>query len=334
MATRKLITFDWAMKRLLRSKANFDILEGFLSELLGEDITILDILESESNQENKEYKYNRLDLKVKNSKGELIIIEVQYEREYDYFQRMLYGASRVITEHQKLSEPYSTIPTVISINILYFTLGEGSDYIYYGTTKFVGMHNRDVLHLSKEQREKYGKREVSDIYPKYYLLQINNFNNVAKTSLDEWIYFLKNAEIPENFNAKGIKKAKESFDFISMTPEEQEAFLSYQDALRDQASYFETTYEIPFEQGLKKGIRKGRKEGKEQGLREGKKLGLQEGVLKGKELGLQEGKELGLQEGVLKGKLEIARKLMAKGMSAEEAAGIAGVNIGLLERND
>ena len=173
------------------------------------------------------------------------------------------------------------------------------------------------MHLSKEQREKYGKREVSDIYPKYYLLQINNFNNVAKTSLDEWIYFLKNAEIPENFNAKGIKKAKESFDFISMTPEEQEAFLSYQDTLRDQASYFETTYEIPFEQGLKKGIRKGRKEGKE--------LGLQEGVLKGK--------ELGLQEGVLKGKLEIARKLMAKGMSAEEAAGIAGVNVEMLERN-
>ncbi len=32
---RKLISFDWAMKRLLRSKANFEILEGFLSELLG-----------------------------------------------------------------------------------------------------------------------------------------------------------------------------------------------------------------------------------------------------------------------------------------------------------
>ena len=38
---RKLITFDWAMKRLLRSKANFDILEGFLSELLDEDIDLV-----------------------------------------------------------------------------------------------------------------------------------------------------------------------------------------------------------------------------------------------------------------------------------------------------
>ncbi|XOF35476.1 MAG: hypothetical protein ACL93V_08070 [Candidatus Electrothrix sp. YB6] len=44
MPTRKLVSFDWAMKKLLRSKANFDILEGFLSELLKDDIHILGIL--------------------------------------------------------------------------------------------------------------------------------------------------------------------------------------------------------------------------------------------------------------------------------------------------
>jgi len=63
---RKLISFDWAIKRILRSKANFEILEGFLSELLKEDIKIIEILESESNQEQKDDKFNRLDLKVKN----------------------------------------------------------------------------------------------------------------------------------------------------------------------------------------------------------------------------------------------------------------------------
>ena len=117
---RKLITFDWAMKRLLRSKANFEILEGFLSELLGEDILILEILESESNKESKTDKFNRVDLKVKDSKGEIVIIEVQYERELDYLQRMLYGTSRVITEHQQESEAYSKLVKVISVNILYF----------------------------------------------------------------------------------------------------------------------------------------------------------------------------------------------------------------------
>ena len=112
---RKLITFDWAMKRLLRSKANFEILEGFLSELLNEEIVILEILESESNQESVTDKYNRVDLKVKNSAGEIIIIEVQYEREYDYLQRMLYGTSRAITEHQREGEPYSRLKPEVQI---------------------------------------------------------------------------------------------------------------------------------------------------------------------------------------------------------------------------
>ena len=39
------IRFDWAMKRLLRNKANFSVLEGLLTTLLGENITIRDLLE-------------------------------------------------------------------------------------------------------------------------------------------------------------------------------------------------------------------------------------------------------------------------------------------------
>ena len=83
---RKLISFDWAIKKLLRSKANFGILEGFLSELLYEDITILEILESEANQDIYNDKYNRVDIKVKNHKEEIILIEIQYGRELDYMK--------------------------------------------------------------------------------------------------------------------------------------------------------------------------------------------------------------------------------------------------------
>ena len=103
---RKLVSFDWAMKRLLRSKANFVILEGFLSELLFEDIKIEEILESESNKETQEDKYNRVDIKVKNSKGEIILIEIQYGRELDYIHRMAYGTARVITEHIDEGDSY------------------------------------------------------------------------------------------------------------------------------------------------------------------------------------------------------------------------------------
>ncbi len=289
---RKLITFDWAMKRLLRSKANFEILEGFLSELLGEDILILEILESESNKESRADKFNRVDLKVKNSKGEIIIIEVQFDREFDYLQRMLYGISRVITEHQKEGESYAKLIKVISVNILYFDLGHGTDYVYHGTTSFVGIHDHDTLQLDSRQQTQYGKSQISTLYPEYYLIKVNNFNRIATTSLDEWIYFLKNEEIKDEFKAKGIQKAKESFSLLSMSDEELRAYNRYQDSLRDEASYVETNYYFA------------KMEGKEEGLIEGKE----------------------------EGKLEVAERLVAKGMSAEEAAEVAGIDVQLLRQ--
>ncbi|MBF0124860.1 MAG: PD-(D/E)XK nuclease family transposase, partial [Magnetococcales bacterium] len=84
MKQRQLISFDWALKRLLRSKANFEILEGFLSELLYDEVRIIEVLEAEGNKESPRDKYNRVDLKVKNAQGEVILIELQYERESDY----------------------------------------------------------------------------------------------------------------------------------------------------------------------------------------------------------------------------------------------------------
>lgn len=260
MPKRKLISFDWAMKKVLRSKANFEILEGFLSELLNDEIKIIDVLESESNKETRSDKFNRVDLKVKNLKDEVIIIEVQYNREFDYLQRILFGASRVITEHIHEGEPYSKTAKVISISILYFDLGQGGDYVYYGRTAFKGLHKQDTLQLSEEQRELFRKNNIHEIFPEYYLIKVNNFNDVAKTALDEWIYFLKNEEIKEDFMAKGLKKAKQELDILKLPEEERIAYERYQDDLHYQASMVESTYTI----GMKKGEKKGREEGREE----------------------------------------------------------------------
>ncbi len=87
---RKLVSFSWAIKRILRSKENFGILEGFLSELLFEDIHVLEVLESESNKDSKCDKLNRLDIKVRDMNDDIILIEIQYSSELDYLQRILY----------------------------------------------------------------------------------------------------------------------------------------------------------------------------------------------------------------------------------------------------
>lgn len=234
--TKKLIRFDWAIKRLLRHKANFGILEGFLSVLLNENITIRQILDSESNKEEADDKYNRVDILVEDSKGELIIIEVQNSKEYDYFHRILFGTSKVITEHIKEGEPYAVVKKVISITIAYFDLGQREDYVYHGKNIFKGIHKGDILSLADRQKELYDKEEVYQIFPEYWLLKVGKFDNTIQDKLDEWIYFLKNGEVQENFTAKGLDEAKERLDEMKLSEDERKAYKAYLNRLRNIAS--------------------------------------------------------------------------------------------------
>jgi predicted transposase/invertase (TIGR01784 family) len=236
MVDKNLIRFDWAMKRLLRNKASYTVLEGFLSELLKEDVEIQSILESESNRQLDNDKSNRVDLLVKNSKGELIIIEIQNQSEYDYFHRMAYGVSKVLTEYISIGESYSEIRKVYSINVVYFDLGQGIDYVYHGKTDFFGIHNADKLLLSAKQKELLGKVEPFQIFPEYYVIKVNQFDDVAKNTLDQWIYYFKNNEIREDFTAKGISQARELWRFDKLSPEEQINYNFHLKDLRNEAT--------------------------------------------------------------------------------------------------
>ena len=237
---KKLVRFDWAMKRLLRHKANFDILEGFLSELLHEDFKIRQILESEGNKEEEDDKFNRVDILVENQNRELVIVEIQNTREADYFQRMLYGTSKVVVEHIWEGKPYSVVKKVYSVNIVYFDLGQGDDYLYHGTTSFIGVHSHHELGLSEKQKQLFKKTAVSDLYPEYWVIKTNRFNDIALNTLDEWIYFLKKAEIRENFTAKGLKAASQKLDVMKMGEADRKAYGRYMEAQRSDASFVET----------------------------------------------------------------------------------------------
>lgn len=241
MTTRKnLIRFDWAIKRLLRNKANYEVLEGFLSVLLKETIKIQSILESEANQQSASDKFNRVDILVEDSRGELVIIEIQNQNEYDYFQRMIYGAAKVVSEYINLGEPFGNIKKVYSVNIVYFDLGQGEDYVYHGKTEFRGVHMQDTLYLSERQKEMFDKQAPFQLFPEYYLLKVNQFNDKAKDSLDEWIYYLKNDEIREEFTAPGIQKAKELLVLNMLTEEERRQYIRYMESLSLKSSLAES----------------------------------------------------------------------------------------------
>lgn len=258
MGESKYIRFDWAMKRLLRQKANFGILEGFLTTLLGMKIKIRNMLESESNQDDENDKYNRVDMLAENDKGELFLIEVQNNTEYAYFQRMLFGTSKLVTEYIKKGEGYENIRKIYSVNIVYFSLGKGTDIVYHGKTEFRGIHNGDLLELSPFQRQKFNVDAVSDLYPEYYILKVNDFNRVAKNSLEEWVYYLNTGDVPQGAKAPGMEEVKEQLTIDRMNKSERSAYYKHLDnivILRDNI-YTER------EEGRLEGRAEGREEGR------------------------------------------------------------------------
>jgi predicted transposase/invertase (TIGR01784 family) len=257
----KLVRFDWAIKYLLRNKANFDILEGFLSELLKTDIKIETLLESESNKNTWNDKSNRVDLLVQTSEGERVLIEVQCSSQWDYLSRILYGTSKVVTEHIHQGEAYKNLCKVISVSIVFFNLGEGKDYLYKGTTTFKGLHYHDTLQLGPEEIKVYGQDKTpSDVMPEYYIIKVNQFRESIKDKCDEWIYFLKNEQVREEFKAKGIQSAAQKLDVLRLSEAERRAYENYQKDLHQDASMA-----LPYEIGKEEGREEGRQEGRQEG---------------------------------------------------------------------
>lgn len=256
------IRFDWAMKRLLRNKANYAVLEGLMQSLLNEPFKIVNFLESESNQDDENDKFNRVDILAESNKGELVIFEIQNSRELTYFHRMLYGVSKAVTDYIHLGEGYGKVRKVYSVNIVYFSLGQGKDYVYHGKTVFRGMHEQDdVLHLSKRQQELFfGKfpdgqytKEAGDLFPEYYLLKVNDFDRVANSNLDEWISFLKTGNIAANAIAPGLPEARACLAYDRLSDEEKIAYKHHMDNLEYQKYTLETSYDDGVQEGVKIG---------------------------------------------------------------------------------
>ena len=237
---KKHIRFDWAAKKLLRDKANFDILEGFLSELLKQDIKIEGLLESEGNQDDENDKFNRVDLYAETADKEHIIIEIQNTRELDYLMRMLFATSKSVVEYIDLGQSYANIKKIIAISIIYFDLGIGDDYIYYGGTKFKGIHTNSELQLTKAQKKLLKQPTVEQAFPEYYLIRTTKFNDIINDTLDEWIYFFKNSEVRDTFKAKGMDEVKEKLRVMNMNEEDQRSYQKYLERLSSEASYAET----------------------------------------------------------------------------------------------
>ena len=259
----RYIRFDWAIKRLLRQKANFGVLEGFLTVFLGEKITIIEILESEGNQQTADDKFNRVDIKARNSKDEIIIIEIQNTRELYYLERILYGVAKAITEHISLGDTYYKVKKIYSISILYFDIGQGSDFLYHGQNNFVGVHTGDQLQVNVKERNAIVPRMPAEIFPEYILIRVNEFDQVATTPLNEWMKYLKDGTIRPDTTAPGLGEAREKLKYYSMNVQERRAYDEHLNAVMIQNDVLDSAKL----EGRIEGLAEGRAEGRAEGIK-------------------------------------------------------------------
>ena len=304
------IRFDWAMKHMLRDKANFGILEGLISVLTGETVQIVEMLESESNQESANDKFNRVDVKAKNSKGHLIIVEVQLTRQLYYLQRILYGTCKAITEHMNIGDKYDQVKKVYSISILYCDFGQGDDYVYHGMTRFKGLHSGSDLVVSIREEGVIIPHYPHKVFPEYYIVRVNAYNKVPESPLDEWMTYLKTGKVKEDTDVPGLQEVKRKLQYLAMSPKERRAYDAHMDNIMVQNDVLDTAHE----------------EGRAEGLEEGLAKGLEEGLAKGREEGMAKGREEGLAEGQLMEKTALARKMLTAGFDIRQVAEITGID--------
>ncbi|MBO4281569.1 MAG: Rpn family recombination-promoting nuclease/putative transposase [Bacteroidales bacterium] len=265
------LRFDWAMKYVLRDKANFSVLEGLLTVFLGERVQVVELLESEGNRLRKDDKFNRVDVKAKNSHGDLILVEVQQSEEYYYLQRILYGAAKAITEHIAAGDRYTEVKKVYSINIIYFDWEKGKtqDYLYHGQTCFKGWNTGDPLEISQEDRVGLRMLPPQKVFPEYFLLLVNAFDKEPETPMEEWMDYLKRGRIRPDTTTPGLVEAKRRLDFLKLTPQEQREYERY----LDDRVYEKDVLTTSHNKGMHEGFSAGLEEGLEQGRAEGEAVG-------------------------------------------------------------
>ena len=217
-----------------------------------------------------------MDIKAKDSQGRIIIVEIQQSRELDYLQRMLYGVAKTITEHMGRGKSYENVKKVYSINILYFDLGEGADYLYHGQTTLIGVHTKDTLQLTQHEQDDLHVVTPEDVFPEYFVIRVNEFNQLAVTPLEEWLEYLKDEYIRPDTKVPGLMEARERLEYLKMSEEERRVYDNYLDTLVRDTDVMKTKLLEAEIQGRKQGEAKGMAEGLAKGLAEGRAEGKDE----------------------------------------------------------
>lgn len=262
-----LVSFDFAIKYLLKDKSNYDIIEGFVSAVLKtqgyKPVKIIALLDTESNKEEYSQKKSLADLIVEDTDHQKYIIEIERQEAKTFVHKSCFNTSRLIADQVPSGEDYCKIKKIFHISILYFGVGDGP--IYHGQTIIRELETQQKLSVHIENETKTATYDATNIFPEYIFISVPNFDNKIRKEIDEWLYVMKNDEVKPEFKSPYMEKVAEKLSVLKMTTEMRNEYINY----RKQVATFKDAVDTAEERGEKRGLKKGEKIGMEKGEKRG-----------------------------------------------------------------
>ena len=230
MQDKPLISFDFAIKYLLRNKGDYDIVEGFISALLAMEgykpVKINALLESESNRESADLKRSIADLVVQDEDDNKYIVEIERSFTPNFMHKACFNTSRLVVDSISGNQDYTTIKKVFHISLLYFATQEMKKPIYHGKTI---IHEVDTAHPVNVRIANQGlvMFEHKNVFPEYFFISIPLFDEAIHQEIDEWLYMMKHSEVREDFKSPYMKKVQERLAVLKMSEADRMAYYSY-----------------------------------------------------------------------------------------------------------
>ena len=306
MDEKPLVSFDFAIKYLLKNKGDFQIVEGFISALLEafgyKPVKIKAVLDAESNKEEGKLKQSIADVVVADEQDTKYIVEIDRSYTSSFLYKACFNTRRLVVDSISTKENFSTIKKIFHINLLYFIPKNMETPLYHGKVLFknlVGSGPLDI-HISDLGGQIF---DAHHVLPEYFVISIPSFNDVIKQEIDEWLYVMKYSEVREDFHSPYMSQVAERLSVLKLSSEER-SFYDEEKLADLKARDYLTSAEA-----------KGREEGREEGM--------QEGIEKGREEGMQEGIEKGMQAK----EIEIAVSMLSKGYTHEEVQALTGLSM-------
>ena len=230
-----LVSFDYAIKYLLRDKGDYSIVEGFISALLKtkgyKDVKIIALLESESNKEDSKDKRSLADLIVEDEDKHKYIIEIERNVKDSFIHKSLFNTSRLIVDNLSQREDYTQILKVFHISLLYFPIGNGNGAIYHGKTIIHEIETNDKLSVHIKNKETNEVFDATDILPEYFYISVPQFNDRLEKEIDDWLHVMKYDEVPKNYHSPYMAQVADKLSILKMTKDERNNYSYYQKVL-------------------------------------------------------------------------------------------------------